>query len=264
MALSKRQLRMKREIEEILEELSDVKLELYGEDFFLGKGNFSRYVVKVKIKGDKLNKPYVLKIIELNVGGSGSLSSLKKKSKNELDKLMRYWDRIKGCINRGHVVNVAGIYEVIFEDTGESYGLILMEYCESNLLGAIESGLKEEDKRKIFRDILVGLKCLLNEGVIYTDLKPQNILIRSGRGLIGDLGGISSLSTKSIGETTPVYQAPELLIRDITKRDEKSLMWSIGVVMYELFEERELFEGVSSQIERINEILEKGVELNLL
>jgi serine/threonine protein kinase len=255
---SKRIKRIRIEVEELLEELSDkgyTNLELYsGEEFYLGHGRYSKYVVKVLMKGDSLKRPYVLKIIELDTESSKDLSSLRKRSKNEIDKLKKYWERVRGCMESGKLVNVIGIYDVEFEDTGESYGLVLMEYCEESLRSLIDREVSEGEKIKIIKGVLECLKCLNERGIIYTDLKPENILIRGGRGIIGDLGGISSLSTKSVGEVTEKYVSPELLRGDIAKVDERSLMWSIGVLMYEVFEGREMYEGIENRWERIKEI----------
>ena len=171
----RRLMRMKGEIEDILDALSErgyINLELYSEeDFYLGRGSYSLYVVKVRMKGDSLNRPYVLKIIELDTGSTRSDLSLKReRSKNEIEKLKKYWDRVRGCMEEGSLINVLGIYNVDFEDVGESYGLVLMEYYGENLRDYMEKEISEGEKIELLKGVLNGLKCLKGKGIIYTDL----------------------------------------------------------------------------------------------
>ncbi|KAL3989303.1 Protein kinase domain family protein [Acanthocheilonema viteae] len=134
---------------------------------------------------------------------------------------------------------------------------IQMEYCEkSTLRNLIDSSKLLKNSRQIwrlFREILLGLQYIHQEGMIHRDIKPMNILIDgSDHAKIGDFGlatfdimskNPSSLNeydinfsmTKDIG--TALYIAPELLstanenIDYTTKID----VYSLGIVLFEMF-----------------------------
>ncbi len=68
-----------------------------------------------------------------------------------------------------------------------------MEFCERNTLHQlIKTGalVQDEDERwRIFRQILEGLNNIHHQGIIHRDLKPSNIFIsREGHVKIGDFG----------------------------------------------------------------------------
>uniref|UniRef100_A0A0R3RYI5 non-specific serine/threonine protein kinase n=1 Tax=Elaeophora elaphi TaxID=1147741 RepID=A0A0R3RYI5_9BILA len=134
---------------------------------------------------------------------------------------------------------------------------IQMEYCEkSTLRSLIDSSKLMKNSRQIwrlFREILLGLQYIHQEGMIHRDIKPMNVLIDgSDHAKIGDFGlatrdivskNLSSLNesdmnfsmTKDIG--TALYIAPELLstangsIDYTTKID----VYSLGIVLFEMF-----------------------------
>uniref|UniRef100_A0A1I7VP68 non-specific serine/threonine protein kinase n=1 Tax=Loa loa TaxID=7209 RepID=A0A1I7VP68_LOALO len=134
---------------------------------------------------------------------------------------------------------------------------IQMEYCEKSTLRNLIDGSKLlKNPRQIwrlFREILLGLQYIHQEGMIHRDIKPMNVLIDgSDHAKIGDFGlatrdivsrNLSSLNesdlsfsmTKDIG--TALYIAPELLstasgsIDYTTKID----VYSLGVVLFEMF-----------------------------
>ena len=80
-----------------------------------------------------------------------------------------------------------------------------------------------------------------NKNVVHRDIKPANIIIRNStkKPVILDLGIAKNLDSKSVTQGgmwgTPGYSSPE---QAFNKRDlfgKKSDMFSIGVVIYELF-----------------------------
>ncbi|VDN04109.1 unnamed protein product [Thelazia callipaeda] len=134
---------------------------------------------------------------------------------------------------------------------------IQMEYCEkSTLRNLIDSNKLLKNSRQVwrlFREILLGLQYIHQEGMIHRDIKPMNILIDGNdHAKIGDFGlatrdvlaknmaplsepDISSSMTKDIG--TAFYIAPELLstCNDDVEYTTKIDVYSLGIVLFEMF-----------------------------
>ena len=86
----------------------------------------------------------------------------------------------------------------------------------------------------IIYQIAFGLYTLHNNNIIHNDIKPENILINDEGGInICDFGSMCYKGEKS-SSFTRQYTAPEFLLDDNIIRDEKSDMWSLGVIILEL------------------------------
>ncbi|XP_067234329.1 serine/threonine-protein kinase 17A isoform X2 [Chanodichthys erythropterus] len=100
-----------------------------------------------------------------------------------------------------------------------------------------DEAFKEEDVKRLMRQILEGVAFLHRSSVVHLDLKPQNILLTSESPL-GDIKvvdfGLSRLvsSSHEIREImgTPEYVAPEVL--NYEPISTATDMWSIGVLAY--------------------------------
>ena len=96
---------------------------------------------------------------------------------------------------------------------------------------------KESKVRFYACEILIGLKAMHDNGIIYRDLKPNNILIdHTGHIKLIDFGlskideGGNYVAKSVVG--TPNYIAPEVL-----RRNQHTFMvdwWSYGVLIYEM------------------------------
>ena len=85
-----------------------------------------------------------------------------------------------------------------------------------------------------------GAKYLHKNGIIHRDLKPANILIKQGVCKLSDFGFAKSLNhdetiMKSI-VGTPLYMSPQILKK--AKYTNKSDLWSIGLIYYEMLHGR--------------------------
>jgi hypothetical protein len=84
-------------------------------------------------------------------------------------------------------------------------------------------------------NIAEGLKYAHSKKIVHRDLKPQNILFKDGIPKISDWGlsrVISESTTTTTTSFTPYYAAPEQ-IGNKTK-DERTDIWQLGVIFYEL------------------------------
>jgi serine/threonine-protein kinase len=143
-------------------------------------------------------------------------------------------------------------------DFGESGGVfyISMEYIEGVTLkdlirsrGALPLGVG----LRIAKQICHGLEAAHNVGVVHRDIKPQNMLIlpESGELKVMDFGiaRVSEMREKGMTSTgvimgTPDYMPPEQA--QAAPTDFRSDIYSLGVVLFEMFCGRLPFQGESA------------------
>ena len=100
----------------------------------------------------------------------------------------------------------------------------------------------------IVHELCAGLEAIHERGVIHRDLKPANVMIDGrGRARIADFGlaelqGVGTNPDAIVG--TPAYMAPEALIPGHTPTIASDL-YSLGLIMYELFTGRAAFEATT-------------------
>jgi len=99
----------------------------------------------------------------------------------------------------------------------------------------------------IARQVCAGLAEAHHLGVVHRDLKPQNIMVdEDGNARIMDFGIARSLTAKGITGTgvmigTPEYMSPEQV--EGKEVDQRSDIYSLGVILYEMLTGRVPFEG---------------------
>lgn len=143
-----------------------------------------------------------------------------------------------------------------FKDSRYLY--LLMEAC---LGGDVRTALQRKGRfdvlavRFIAACIVEAFDYIHSRGIVYRDLKPENMLIdQRGYVKLADFG-----STKKIGPYktktfigTPEYLAPEIIqSRSYSKAVD---YWALGIVIYELFMSRTPFE-VPDEMEMYSKIL---------
>ncbi|XP_054835927.1 serine/threonine-protein kinase Nek3 isoform X2 [Eublepharis macularius] len=131
-------------------------------------------------------------------------------------------------------------YMESFEAVGHLY--IVMEYCDDgDLLQKIKlrkGKLFPEDViLNWFAQICLGVKYIHDKRVLHRDIKSKNILLtKDGKVKLGDFGSALLLTSPKayacsyVG--TPYYVPPE--IWENTPYNNKSDIWSLGCILYEL------------------------------
>ena len=139
-------------------------------------------------------------------------------------------------------------------DLGESEGThyITMEYVSGEDLKAMirmSGQLGIATAIAVARQVAEGLEEAHKLGIVHRDLKPQNIMIdREGKARIMDFGIARSLKGQGITRAgtiigTPEYMSPEQVEgRDV---DQRSDIYSLGVILYEMLTGRVPFDGDS-------------------
>ncbi|WVY92506.1 hypothetical protein V8G54_031594 [Vigna mungo] len=149
-------------------------------------------------------------------------------------------------------INVLKFYD--WYETSAHLWLVL-EYCVGGDLLSIlrqDSKFPEESVHDLALDLLKALQFLHSNGIIYSDLKPSNILLdENGCAKLCDFGLAKKLRdiTKGFSSSlprakrgTPSYMAPELF-EDGGVHSYASDLWALGCVLYECYAGRPPFVG---------------------
>jgi serine/threonine-protein kinase len=137
--------------------------------------------------------------------------------------------------------NVIRIYDFLY--IRGNYA-ISMEYFPSHTLGGEIVNEKPVELKRAVKfgvDIATGMAVAHQAGIVHRDLKPANVLIdNSGLLKIVDFGVAAAQSQTDTQLTktgyvigSPKYMAPEQILGK--KVDERADIYSLGVIMYELF-----------------------------
>ncbi|XP_038150278.1 serine/threonine-protein kinase Nek3 isoform X2 [Cyprinodon tularosa] len=195
-------------------------MEKYSHLRVIGEGSFGRAVL-VQCKSSQ-NK-YVLKEIQL----PKKLSKLQSSRKEAV------------LLSRMKHPNVVAFKEAFEAD---SLLCIVMEYCGGGdllqrILQQKSSQFTVDNILKWFAQMCAGAQHIHDKRVLHRDLKSKNIFLTDdGSVKLGDFGSACILnSSKAYAHTyvgTPYYVAPE--IWDNKPYNNKSDVWSLGCVLYEL------------------------------
>ncbi len=159
-----------------------------------------------------------------------------KISRMKKEEMLMLRDEAKLLASLNHP-NIVRFYNIDFID--EKFVLV-MEYIQGKTLRDIitDQGIDIELAISITSQLLDGLNYAHRKGVLHRDLKPENILIdgRIARDSvkISDFGLALFIKSKTISASiagTPIYMAPESWTGNYS---EKSDIWSVGVILYEL------------------------------
>jgi serine/threonine-protein kinase len=140
--------------------------------------------------------------------------------------------------------------------------------------GPMQPRLKPGVAIAVMRECLAALAALHREGIVHSDLKPSNIMLkRTGNAKIVDIGSAVELTNLPPQRTvTPTYAAPEILEgNDCTPRSDLA---SLGYVLIEILSGkppfaglvtyRELLEAKRTLPHRLPQILPQDVVCNEL
>jgi serine/threonine protein kinase/Tfp pilus assembly protein PilF len=143
--------------------------------------------------------------------------------------------------------NIVTIYEIA-EENDQIF--IVMEYVEGKSLRDVineSSKFPIPNSSEIITQISEGLSQAHKAGIVHRDIKPENIIIgKDARVKILDFGlaklkGVSKLTKETSTMGTAHYMSPEQIQgKDV---DQRSDIWSVGVLLYELLTGETPFKG---------------------
>ena len=129
--------------------------------------------------------------------------------------------------------NILQLIDVV-QAKGNIY--ILLEYCNGGDLSKYIKSSEDNNNYRYFSQIFSGLEYLYKNNVLHRDIKPQNILIHNNNIKISDFGFAKAFEKNELITTfcgSPLYMAPEIILNK--EYDSLSDIWSLGVIIYELF-----------------------------
>jgi serine/threonine protein kinase len=167
------------------------------------------------------------------------------------DTVLRRFLREAQSMARLNHPNIVSVFDA-GQDAGLSY--IIMELLAGRTLSSIPTGeLTTHATVRYFIDLLEALAYAHDQGVIHRDMKPANVMVTDdGSVKVMDFGlsrRTSELSSETnAGEIvgTIAYLAPERFLGKVA--DARSDLYSVGVMMYEIFTGRVPFKSPTDDL----------------
>ncbi len=158
--------------------------------------------------------------------------------------------------------NIVTVYDF---DRADGVIYMTMEFMRGKPLDAVldekPHGLDLVDARDITTQVCKGLAYAHKEGIVHSDLKPQNVfLLESGRAKILDFGIARAYRAKKVDMVervfagySPSFASPEVIARkDPTPADD---IFALGLLVYQLFTGRHPFDYTAA-----DKALEQGLK----
>eukprot|EP01041_Mallomonas_annulata_P007440 gene7440-15218_t len=198
-------------------------MQKYDTEKVVGEGSFGKALL-CRRKTDK--KRCIIKQI-----------ALKKMSRKEA----KQTEQESTLLARLQHPNIVSFWEA-FHETSKGCFCIVMEYADggdlSNYIKARKGKyMSESQLLQLFVQIALAMKHVHDRKILHRDLKPGNIFLTStGMVKLGDFGiarvlrNTGELASTQIG--TPYFMSPEQM--ENKKYSNKSDVWSLGCVLYEM------------------------------
>ena len=176
---------------------------------------------------------------DLNTGKSVAVKVLRDEYRED-ETFVRRFEREALAASRMTHPNISNLLDVGLEPDGTRY--LVIEYVSGKTLKQFiqESGsIRPETAAQIIMRVLAAVQHAHQNGVIHRDIKPQNILIdKEGTVKVSDFGIARVANSQTMNPDTETimgsvyYFSPEQAKGALV--DEKSDLYSVGVVFYEL------------------------------
>jgi serine/threonine-protein kinase len=205
-----------------------------------------RYHILEQVGGGGMALVYKAHDILLN--RNVAIKVLRQQFVNDEEFIRRFRREAQSAASLSHS-NIVSVYDVGQED---EIHYIVMEYIEGQNLNEIikeRAPMQVEEAVRIASQIADALDHAHHNDIIHRDIKPHNILIgRNGRVKVTDFGIARAVTSSTITQTGSVvgsvhYFSPEHAKGVAT--GEKSDLYSLGIVLYQMLTGRLPFLGES-------------------
>ena len=201
----------------------------------IGKILGNRYEIVEKIGGGGMSNVYKARCNVLN--RFVAIKILRDELISDPDFVAKFKQESLSAASLAHP-NIVNIYDTGIE--GDIY-YIVMEYVKGETLKKYtnkKGRLSEQETVKITRQVAEALKHAHTNNIVHRDIKPHNILMtEEGIAKVTDFGIARAATSSTINNTSNVigsvhYFSPEQARGGYV--DEKSDIYSLGIVMYEM------------------------------
>ena len=142
--------------------------------------------------------------------------------------------------------NICTVHEI---DEADGRTFLVMAFVEGRSLSEklAERPLPLNEALDIAIQVADGLHAAHKKGIVHRDIKSANIMVDAeGRAKIMDFGlahltGHTKITQEGTTLGTPAYMSPEQVRGEVT--DQRTDIWSLGVVLYEMITGRLPFRG---------------------
>ena len=204
-----------------------------------------RYEILEKIGSGGMSDVYKAKCHKLN--RLVAIKVLKQEYSTDKNFVGKFWAEAQSaaCLTHPNIVNVydvgndQGVYYIVMELVE---GITLKKYIEK------KGKLEIRESIGIAMQVCQGMEAAHEQRIIHRDIKPQNIIIsRDGKVKVTDFGIARAASSQTISSNamgSVHYISPEQARGGYC--DERSDIYSMGIVMYEMLTGTVPFEGEST------------------
>jgi TolB-like protein/Flp pilus assembly protein TadD/tRNA A-37 threonylcarbamoyl transferase component Bud32 len=219
-------------------------LEIPKEELTTGSTFAGRYQIIEELGKGGMGRVY--KAHDIKINEKIALKLIKPEIAEDKKTIERFSNELKLARRIRHK-NVCGMFD-LGEEKGTHY--ITMEFIPGEDLKSLIRRIGQLPIGKsisIAKQICEGLAEAHRSGVVHRDLKSNNIMIdKEGYARIMDFGIARSLDAKGITDAgvmigTPEYMSPEQV--EGKEVDQRSDIYSLGVILYEMVTGRVPFEG---------------------
>ncbi|CAH8709668.1 Stk1 family PASTA domain-containing Ser/Thr kinase [Paenibacillus thiaminolyticus] len=225
-----------------------------------------RYEITARIGGGGMALVY--KALDNLLNRYVAVKVLRQQFVHDEEFIQRFRREAQSAASLSHP-NVVSIYDVGQEDDTH---YIVMEYVEGHNLNEIiqqRAPLQVEEAVRIASQICDALDHAHQNRIIHRDIKPHNILIgRNGRVKVTDFGIARAVTSSTITQTGSVVGSVHYFSPEHAKgisAGEKSDLYSLGIVLYQMLTGRLPFLGespISVALKHLQEPFEEPRKVN--
>ncbi len=242
-----------------------------GTDDLIGSVVADRYHIMEKLGEGGMGAVYLGEHVKM--GRKSAIKVMSKSMANDADAIARF-NREAANASRINHPNVCAIYD--FGETADGLIYLAMEFIAGESLTQLldrEGALPPARAARITTQVADALAAAHELALVHRDLKPDNIMVTTGRdgdevvkvvdfGIAKAMGSDENQQVTRTGLVvgTPEYMSPEQLSGD--QLDGRSDLYSLALVLYRTLTDKLPFEADTAQEVMIKRLTDEPLPLN--